>query len=189
MADLTARLKAVQGAQQQEAKENLNHLTLADLEGEIITFGDVHQGRTYQQAWSDTEWVKFMTSRYRRSTKPAHVRFLRYVELKVEEPETQMGQLPIQPKKGYVAPKPKRMATSPSSSWAIPSGANTVICSQDGDGDVASETEMYEAMITNVQLENHENIQALQTRMLSMENALQRVISHLETSIPPANHP
>lgn len=102
-----------------------------------------------------------------------------------------MGQLPIRPKKnqGYVAPKAKVRATSPSSSWSMPSGGPTAICSQAGDDPEESEIEMYEAMITNVQLENQENIQAMQTCMLSMENALQRVIQHIEHSVPQGNPP
>lgn len=178
----------------------MDHLTLEDLENEVITFGDVHQGHTYTQAWADQEWVRFMTSRYRKSTKEAHMRFLRFVELKVEAMEAEMLQRPIQPMpkaKGYpkAAAKshPRNSArTSPSA----PNGANfdtlpNVISfdttSLDGEGGMESENEMYETMITSLQAENRENVQALQARMLSMENALTRVINHLDTVTPNPN--
>ncbi|CAL1140489.1 unnamed protein product [Cladocopium goreaui] len=119
MSDLTARLKAVQAVQEQEVKNDLEYLTLADLENEVVSFGEAHLGQTYTQAWSDQEWVKFMTARYQKSTKA-------------------------------------------------------------GEDDGVYETEMSETWTMNAPTEQQETIHALQARMLNMEDALQRVIHHLE---------
>ncbi|CAL1143149.1 unnamed protein product [Cladocopium goreaui] len=126
MSDLTARLKAVQAVQEQEVKNDLEYLTLADLENEVVSFGEAHLGQTYTQAWSDQEWVKFMTARYQKSTKA-------------------------------------------------------------GEDDGVYETEMSETWTMNAPTEQQETIHALQARMLNMEDALQRVIHHLENVQPKNN--
>ena len=59
--------------------EDLSHLSLdEELSGEN---GQKHNGKTFAEAWMDQEWVTFMVTRYSQSTKLAHRRFLRYVEL------------------------------------------------------------------------------------------------------------
>ena len=133
-----------------------------------------------------------MTSRYSKSTKPAHMRFLRYVELKIEKMEAEIQQHPVKPQsRGYAAPMAAKAKGRPKSE-AQPShdllqpGDQAETYSQWEMDDGVSSTEMYEAMMyTNVQAETNESIQALQARMLSMENALTRVINHIENTANP----
>eukprot|EP00438_Fugacium_kawagutii_P005439 Skav226195 [mRNA] locus=scaffold2212:160140:165589:- [translate_table: standard] len=185
MADLAARLKAVQTHQETETEEDLTKLTLADLENEKITFGEAHAGQTYRQAWKDQEWVKFMTRRYGRSKKPAHRRFLRYVELQIEKMEAAQNQLPVNPRgrgSGSPAPQAKPRARP----TEMPNGQAVDIVSLDGEFDEEEEssTEMYEFPTMNSQAETTESIQALQVRMLSevfsSENSpLTQQVNHL----------
>ena len=53
---LSQRLKIVQ-VLTEVAVENLDHLTLAELAPELVTFGAKHQGKTFQDVWSDQDWV------------------------------------------------------------------------------------------------------------------------------------
>ena len=183
MSDLTARLKAVQSMQEQEVRADLNHLTLEELENEVVSFGEAHMGHTYAEAWSDQEWVKFMTSRYRKSSKEAHMRFLRYVELKIETMEAEMQQHPVLPKsQGPMMPKAKCRPKAAPSYTMVHHGEAIDISSQAGAESVVSETEMYGAMTMTAQVEQQEMIDALQSRMGNMEDALQKVIHHLENA-------
>ena len=183
MSDLTARLKAVQSMQEQEVRDDLSHLTLQELENEVISFGEAHMGQTFAEAWSDQEWVKFMTSRYRKSSKEAHMRFLRFVELKIEKMEAEMQQRPVMPKsQGPMVPKAKCRPKAAPSYTMVHHGEAIDISSQAGVESVVSETEMYEAMTTTAQVEQQEMIDALQARMGNMEDALQKVIYHLENA-------
>ena len=45
-------------------QESLAHLTLTDLNQEVVTFGQKYQGSTYEETWQDQEWIQFMASRY-----------------------------------------------------------------------------------------------------------------------------
>ena len=190
MSDLTARLKAVQAVQEQEVKNDLEYLTLADLENEVVSFGEAHLGQTYTQAWSDQEWVKFMTARYQKSTKESHMKFLRFVELKIEMMEAEMNQRPMKPKtQGHVVSKAKcRPAAKAATTYTVVSHGEPIDISwQAGEDDGVYETEMSETWTMNAPTEQQETIHALQARMLNMEDALQRVIHHLENVQPKNN--
>eukprot|EP00435_Cladocopium_sp_Y103_P073407 s3_g43.t1 len=175
MSSLSQRLRALQ-IPASTNPESLSHLTLEELSGEKISFGQKHQGRTHLEAWEDQEWVQFMVSRYQGSTKEAHRRFLRFVELKVEEMERSQAVIPRASRSGgghQLQARPKVVAKS----MATPSH----ISSLDGDEDWDVELEMYAPMTTNQQPDLlTENVTALQARMLNMENALSRVIQHIE---------
>ena len=77
--------------------EDLSHLSLEELSVEILSFGQKHAGKTFAEAWMDQEWVKFMVTRYSQSTKSAHRRFLRFVELMLDQHEQQQTGIPVIP--------------------------------------------------------------------------------------------
>ena len=117
MASLSQRLRSLQ-IPASKMPESLDHLRLEDLENETISFGQKHQGHSFQEAWLDQEWVHFMLGRYQNSTKESHRRFLKYVELRVEEMENSQTVLPprqtsSQGNRAKAKPKPgaKTMAT------------------------------------------------------------------------------
>eukprot|EP00435_Cladocopium_sp_Y103_P024425 s3886_g6.t1 len=155
--------------------EDLSQLSREDLATELISFGQKHQGETFLTAWQDQEWVSFMVSRYQTSTKPAHRRFIRFVELQVEHFEQE--QIPLTPGPSVVthAMTPQSKAKSK----ALPKGrgypAHRVPV------DVMSEFEGEEDWEPMVNYNaDSETVQAMQQRLLNMEEALMRVMRHLE---------
>ena len=51
MADWSKRLQRLQAASPAPELETLEHLTLAELRGEKITFGKTHAGKTFEDVW------------------------------------------------------------------------------------------------------------------------------------------
>ena len=173
MASLSQRLRALQ-ILTSGTTESLDHLRLGDLAAETISFGQKHQGHTYLEAWEDQEWVQFMVSRYQGSTKDSHRRFLKFVELKIEMLEQQQTVIPrttqqIGQDRPQARPKP------------VPKHRAMPISLQDGDDDWDVEFEMFVPLTTAyAPSQMTAGMNALQARVLNMENALTRVIRHIE---------
>lgn len=142
MASLSNRLRALQ-IPATTTVESLEHLRLEDLAGETILFGQKHQGRTYLEAWEDQEWAQFMINRYQGSTEESHRRFLRFVELKIEQLEQAQTVLPPhQPLSGQN--RPKAQAKPMAKSLATPTSL------QDGVDDWDVESEMFIPVTTAI---------------------------------------
>ena len=173
MASLSQRLRSLQ-IPATTTVESLDHLRLEDLVSETVSFGQKHQGHSFLQAWEDQEWVHFMINRYQGSTKESHRRFMRFIELKIEEMEQAQIVLPRRQnpsEQGRLQARPKPMAKS----LATPTSL------QDGVDDWDVESEMFIPVTTAYASgQTSEEMMALQTRMLNMENALTRVIHHIE---------
>ncbi|CAL1134686.1 unnamed protein product [Cladocopium goreaui] len=175
--------------------EDLSHLTLPELENEVITFGSKYNGMTHSQAWPDQEWCQFMLNRYGNSTKTAHRRAIRFIELKIEQHE--QSQMPIPKMQSQVSrpvglnlaskakAKPQAKAKGCASHQGVHASLNMPSCSpgQMGEDDDVWDwhSEMYasETMMPNP-LQQDPDFIAMRDRMLFMENALQRVIQHIE---------
>ena len=80
---------------------DLSHLTLEALAHETVTFGQKHAGHLFSEARKDQEWVSFMVNRCGASTKLEHRPFLRFVELKVAQHESQQMPIPVIPQDSY----------------------------------------------------------------------------------------
>ena len=151
-----------------------------------VTFGQKHAGHLFSEAWKDQEWVSFMVNRYGSSTKMEHRRFLRYVELKVAQHETHQRPIPVIPQDSQPmsamsakAKAPTRHGGCQGQVQSQPPGA---IHLPDLEAEEwAMEPEMY-ASETMTSPGNAELITAMQQRMLNMENALTRMIRHLEST-------
>eukprot|EP00435_Cladocopium_sp_Y103_P012399 s2062_g3.t1 len=177
MSSLSQRLRALQ-IPTTASQESLEHLTLAELSEETISFGQKHQGHTYLEAWEDQEWVQFMINRYQGSTKDAHRRFLRFIELKVEDMEKNQPVVPRSSQQGGASRLQAKSKAAPKTS-AGPAPISLLDGDGEDDWDVASE--MCDPVITGYATNQiSENVAALQTRMLHMEDALGRVIKHIE---------
>lgn len=154
---------------------NVDHLTLEELQGETVTFGQKFNGSSFEETWQDQEWVQFMISRYHNSGKEAHKRYMKYVELKIEALEQSQMVVPRQTQGGGQG-RPQGKAKAAAKTFAAPS----VISSQ-GESDWAIPSEPYETETMNHQpMPASEEWHAMQSRMLNLENALTRVIRHLE---------
>ena len=155
---------------------SLSHLTLEDLSAEIVTFGQKYLGCHFRDTWEDQEWVQFMVSRYSKSTKESHRRYLRYVELKVEALEQSQETVP--PKSN-----PQGVLRSQAKAKAMTRHFGTPINTSlpDGEADWDIEPETYASLtMTGPNIYTQEDMRAIQDRMLHMENALSRVIRHIE---------
>lgn len=174
MSSLSQRLRQLQ-IPATTTVEELDHLTLADLDSEVVAFGQKHAGKMFSETWGDQEWVQFMINRYQKSTKESHRRYLKWVELKVESME--QGQMVVPPGTqrgcGRAGAKAKPMAKS----LATPSNTSSL----DGELEWDMEPEMLAHMtMGQTPYYQQEEMTALQARMLNLENALTRVIRHME---------
>ena len=175
MSSLQQRLRRVQETQPARALPDLSHLTMEDLATEVITFGQKYVGCHFQDTWEDQEWVQFMVSRYQRSSKESHRKYIRYVELKIESME--QSQMTVPPRAN-----PTRVLRSQPKAKAMahPSGTPTSTSLPDGEEDWDFEPEMLAASTTPPHIYTSEDMEAIQQRMLHMEGALSRVIRHIE---------
>lgn len=165
-------------------------MTLSELEEEIVLFGEKHKGKKFSEAWKDQEWVGFMAARYSQSMNPQHQKFLKYVEMMVEYHEhhqlpvtetitANTSTVPVHPMTpgalmAKAKPRPKPYAAHTMAECPLPT-------SEGGEEDWELGSVMYqsESMIAQNLSESPE-FQAMSQRLLHMENALQRVIGHLE---------
>jgi hypothetical protein len=105
MADWSKRLQRLQAASPAPELETLEHLTLAELRGEKITFGKTHAGKTFEDVWL-TYWIKWFLQHFAESGKMEHRRIIKLIKLKIEEAENhpETLQAPCLPK-AKAAPK------------------------------------------------------------------------------------
>jgi len=183
---LLSQLKALQ-TEVEVPLPDLSHLTLTDLKSEVVSFGSKHQGDSYEKAWEDQSWINFMVAKYGNSKVLSHRRLLRFVELMIEHHEQMNAQVPVLPPPESLAGSytvisetsgHRSIRAKAKAMHIAPSGA-----SMDLPLDVEEEQafEMYNQGTTEATpYAQDPNVIALQERMLHMENALGRVIKHLE---------
>ena len=114
----------------------VDHLTLTELSSEVVTFGQKFNGRTFEDTWQDQEWVQFMISRYQKSPKEAHRRYMRYVTLKVESMEQSQGVIP-RTNPGSASLRPQAKVKAMAKTFAAPSLISSV---GESEWDLPSET-------------------------------------------------
>ena len=67
---LSQRLKGLQ-MKSEPNPSDVAHLSIQDLENEMVDFGKKNCGRSYMEVWNtDQEWVAFMADRYSKSHNP-----------------------------------------------------------------------------------------------------------------------
>ena len=186
---LLARLKAVQ-TEVEVPLTDLSQLTLSELKTEVVSFGQKHAGETFETAWEDQNWINFIVAKYGTSKVLSHRRLIRFMELMVEQHERTSTRVPVLPPPESVAggyaligelsgrrsirAKAKAMST-------VPSGVTEPIPL---DQDEEQEFEMFNQGTTaTTPFHQDPEFTALQDRILNMENALGRVIKHLEDQI------
>ena len=190
---LSQRLKGLQ-TKAEPTTEDLAHLSLRDLETEVVDFGKKNCGRSYQEVWStDQEWVSFMVDRYGKSHNISHRKFLRYVELMVQQHEEQQLPVVVQPSQGYAGVSglaealPKAQLTAkpksrPKAAAAHSTGLEGPIHFPSLEDDLLEETEMYNSLtMVPPPLSQDPEFHAMKERLLNLESALTKVVNHLET--------
>ena len=165
---------------------DLDHLTRDQLSQEVIDFGSKHKGRTYLEAWTeDQDWVMFMVSRYQESMKLSHRKFLRFIDPQLTEHEKHQLPIPVMKKAATTMPihTPKNAAKAKAKA-SLAYATQVPIASVptvDSEEEWLS-GEMYGSQQPTMSSDPMamENIQAMQERMLNMEQALGRVIQFIE---------
>ena len=155
---LSARLARVLGEEKKEEArdqfEAFKLLSLDEMGQTKIDFGSAHLGRTYSEMWEkEAKYVKWFQASYHSSNKVNHQKFIHYISLRVTYAEHQLGLNSQDPQ-----PSPSQRPLHP----AIKSKAKQDLA------DLA-EDESWE-------------LAAMDTRLQTIEGAMQEVIAHLRAS-------
>lgn len=176
MSDLGRRLRAAQ-MPQEAFQEDIGSWTMDMLQHETVAFGTKHVNRTFEDVWNmDQGWVGFVVQRFSKSEKMEHKKFIRFVELKLDEIESQRAQRPVLRR----APLPvgaSKAAPKPKAGYQRPTASELTVPTSD-DEDIELVTETYSAQIMT------QEMAGMQERMQSIEGALQQVIQHLSAANP-----
>lgn len=188
MSSLAHRLKKVQVVAN-EPLPDFSKMSLLELEECKIDFGTKHAGDSYLSVWNqDQPWVMWLIQHYGNSKKPSHMKFLKFVEMKIERAELEGTAVPVtEPSLSTPAGSLTPMATGkPSMSKAkaksqpkMPPMTTAQLLEEIDD----FEEDTFE-MLNPLETEKDAEIQCLQNRMLNIENALQQVICHLGAQQP-----
>ena len=156
---------------------DLTTATLADLETRLIDFGKLHKGKSYRQVIQEfPDWVSWFLSHYQDSPKSEHRHIAHFTELWMDHLERDEWDLMMDPSepspegpKPHPAPKAKTMAKSsispPRKGYPIkPATPANPPPPEDLSQDVS----------------------ALQTRMLRVEEVLSQILSHVQQQSGPA---
>lgn len=151
-----------------ESLDRIEAMTLEELSKEKIAFGTAHVGETFPEAFEFHGWVDWFTSRYEKSPKPAHRKFVRYVELRLDTLE-EPG-----PSK---AAKDKKKPTGSQKPLTPPPVTETDQISEDEWENMSSTVQMadMQEQMTNM---NQANLQ-LHHRVNNMEMAMQEILEHV----------
>ena len=155
--DLTARLKrlSVKESEDPNVIPTIMAMTLKELQDEKIEFGKAHIGRRFLDMTTETKYLAWFTENYQHSRKPAHVKFLRFIQLWLGNQEK------AEPAAKTVMPKAK--AKHP------PMAMNAPI-----------ELDSDEEVWAQLPAENHVEMEEMRSRMGQMEIVLQEVLEHLK---------
>lgn len=189
MATLGARLRQLHVASQQEVPV-LPEMSVEELGQRVVKFGNTHRGKTFDHLWShNQDWIQFMVDRYSQSAKEEHRFLMMYIEKQIGEAEENQTVIPLSrgttaPTKGTKAiakgyakslAHPKTTPTKPND-VKIPSLPVHTLEPEDLEEEW-SELEMVDPSM--VAAETQADVQALQARMLNLDNMLEKVVSHL----------
>ena len=176
MSSWSLRLSKVQASYAQVSEvEPIGHLSLTELKATPMSFGKAHMGKTYEEIWnSDPQWIKWFLSHYAASTKTEHRKMILFIQLMIEESEKETPQPSAKALPKALAARPKSQAAP---AMQMPVSTETEVESFE----MMSEAPWIEAS------ETREDIHALQTRLLSLENAMQRMIALMSRGPSPSH--
>ena len=140
-------------------------MTLDELMEERMAFGKAHISKAFKELIPETKYLSWFAENYRHSQKPEHVKLLRFIQLHVESPESQMP----------VKPLPKAKAKS-----KFPPGTTEQPIDLEDDDD-----EVWEQVTEGSSLE----MLQMQDRMNKMEMMIYEVLGHLNRQSQPQPDP
>ena len=178
LADRLRRLSLNEGTNQ-ETIDEIKNMKLEDLKGCVIDFGKAHVGKKYQEMISETRYLTWFADTYRASQKPSHVKFLRFIELHVDQIEQQMN-----------LPRPKTMAKAKATAKAraqMPEQPHDPWhpASFEEEDVETLDAEPWDAITEPV----FSMEPAVQYRMDQLENMMNQILMHLNQGHPASNSP
>ena len=109
MSNVTQRLQQLRrqqkASQDSVTAEDVKKMTLEELAKEEITFGKTHVGTPFPEMFLNHGYTDWFVGTYHDSPKPAHMKYVRYVELRLDQ-ELQTGQ----PSTSETVPKGKEQS-------------------------------------------------------------------------------
>ena len=139
-----------------ESLQQIMSMTLAELEHETIKFGKAHCGKTYASMVNETRYMTWFAETYKDSRRAEHVKFLRFIQLHVENLEKNIQEI-------SATTRPKARACPKAHASTMPI-------------DLESEPEEWD----QVPEENTLELLHMQQRMIEIENVMQQVLAHLK---------
>lgn len=182
MSDLLSRLRRAQ-VPQEAFTVPIEQWDLSMLRQERIAFGTKHYNKTFEQVWhQDQQWVIFIIQRYSNSEKVEHKKFIRFVELMLNEVEGNRSQRPVLPRanlptmaaQSKAAAKAKAAAGSPYPGQPLPDP----LLDESDDWELAPIDQSYHPTMSP---ETAAMQTAMQERIMFLESTLQQVIQHVGT--------
>jgi len=189
---LSQRLQKVQQKVEMALPE-LEPMSLLEMEQLEINFGNTHKGKTFIHMWEmEQGWVTWFVAHYQNSTNLKHRRFLSFVTSMVERAELSGKKVAVTPSekdldvhtgKGYgkksltIKGRSKAMAAPPMVPAEVLEELNPLTNSDWFNPEEIAENESFEMVTTEP---TNSAVGHLESRMLNLENALSRVIQHLE---------
>ena len=178
MATLSQRLQRVQEGPT-ETKIDFNQYSMEQLEATKIQFGKTHVGKTYHHMWChEQSWVLWFTQHYHRSAKWEHHLFLHYVDKKIERCELTGARVPVTSASSLQSTPPMesgaRVPMPKAKSQPI-----TQVETQNSAWDFEEDPELFEVEVIPDQ-ETSSQVTQMEARMTNMENAINRIVQHLE---------
>ena len=179
---LSKRLDRIMAQEENEGIDQFRLLSLDEMLATKVTFGRVHVGKTYGEVWDrEKGWVRWFSKTYGDSKKVEHMKMLTFIERMVDSHEATHN-LPVmdETQQGVILPRCK--AQPKSKSMAAPAQECPV---HEIPVDVMEEfmedpwdVTDRPAMLTS----QAEHINALESRVAGMENALTEILGHLRSS-------
>lgn len=184
MSTVSQRLKGYckenKEAQEESELEVIQWMALSDLRQERIAFGTAKKGLLFSEAFKDHSWTDWFVANYEKSKKVAHRKFVRFVELTLDEemqkdPKNQSKEKSTAPE--VMVPKPKMTATK---SKAAPSKTDdaaswTQVDQVESEPDLDFAVDHLEEEVCMMRAENRE----VNARLTGLEQVMQEVITHL----------
>jgi len=158
-----------------EAVEQVMEMSLEELRECRIEFGKAHMNKLFKEMVNEDRYLTWFAENYRHSQKICHMKFLRFIELHLDDVENQKNQTrPKSHAKAKAKPKASNHATPhardhpelPHDPWHPSS-------------DEEIESMPWEPVV------HAEEINHMNERMTEMESVLQQILSHLNPNAQP----
>ena len=180
---LSSRLDRVLSQGNPESVESFRTLAAAEMGESKVTFGRAHVGRTNEEMWrSEKGWIRWFAKTYASSQKEEHQKLLIYIETMVNQHETLYDMTPMtarETNQEVIRPRPKGQPKSKAAASPAQVMPMTSEIFEEGEAwepwDVMYNDVPTAAMISPQQ----EMIDALQSRVLNVENALTEILNHV----------